>query len=239
MRKAGPLLATIVVLAWGIGDLERGNRFYREGRYSEAVEAYRAALRGGEASATLHYNLGTALLRLERYDEAERHLRAALGTVEPELRERAHFNLGNRYLEAGRGATDPQARSRLFDAAVEAYKQALRIDPADTDAKWNLELALREKEEQPPTPRSGGSSDQRDRDRQDQQDAQGDGAAGNQSQSPASPSPGGAPPGGEGSGRMTREQAERILSAVEQDERELYRQKLRKGRRNTPVTRDW
>lgn len=38
---------------------------------------------------------------------------------------------------------------------------------------------------------------------------------------------------------MTREQAERILSAVEQDERELYREKLRRGQRETPVARDW
>jgi hypothetical protein len=38
---------------------------------------------------------------------------------------------------------------------------------------------------------------------------------------------------------MTREQAERILSAAEQDERELYRQQLRRGQRERPVERDW
>ena len=47
----------------GIGDLERGNRLYRAGRYPEAVAAYQEALRDGEGSPQLRYNLGTALLR--------------------------------------------------------------------------------------------------------------------------------------------------------------------------------
>jgi hypothetical protein len=38
---------------------------------------------------------------------------------------------------------------------------------------------------------------------------------------------------------MSREQADRILSAIEQDERQLTREKLRKGQRRTPVARDW
>jgi hypothetical protein len=38
---------------------------------------------------------------------------------------------------------------------------------------------------------------------------------------------------------MSEEEADRVLSAVEQDERQLTREKLRKGQRRTPVSRDW
>src|SRR5690606_21396302 len=38
---------------------------------------------------------------------------------------------------------------------------------------------------------------------------------------------------------MSQEQADRILSALEQDERELTRDKLRRGQRRMPVLRDW
>ena len=38
---------------------------------------------------------------------------------------------------------------------------------------------------------------------------------------------------------MTQEQAERILSAVEQDERELFQDKLRKGAQQARPARDW
>jgi Ca-activated chloride channel homolog len=39
--RAAVLFLVAAVLAFGPGDLERGNRMYREGRYEEAVEAYR------------------------------------------------------------------------------------------------------------------------------------------------------------------------------------------------------
>jgi hypothetical protein len=38
---------------------------------------------------------------------------------------------------------------------------------------------------------------------------------------------------------MSQDEADRILSAIEQDERELTREKLRRGQRRIPVTRDW
>ncbi|HEX7051654.1 MAG TPA: tetratricopeptide repeat protein [Longimicrobiales bacterium] len=236
MRRSWVLIAIAAFVAFGIGDLERGNRAYREGRYAEAVEAYRAALSDGESSPELHYNLGTALLRLGRYAEAEKHLREALASVEPDTRERTHYNLGSRFLGEARAAADPRARAQLLDAAIEAYRRALRVAPADMDAKWNYELALREKQNTP-SPQQGGSGDPRGA----PQNRQGPPSGG----ANAPPRTGGAS-GDEqaqrdprGAGTLSREQAARILSAVEQDERELYREKLRKGRRDTPVARDW
>jgi hypothetical protein len=38
---------------------------------------------------------------------------------------------------------------------------------------------------------------------------------------------------------MSEAQADRILSAAEQDERQLYRDRVRRGRREVPVARDW
>ncbi|HEX6938303.1 MAG TPA: VWA domain-containing protein [Longimicrobiales bacterium] len=231
-RGALALLALGLFAGFGFGDLERGNRLYREGKYAEAVEAYREALADGEDSPALHYNLGTALLRLGRYEEAERHLREALASIDPDTRERTYYNLGNRFLEAGRASPDPEARARLLDAAVEAYKRALRIQPGDVDAKWNLEMALREREQQPPPAQGGGAGrSQPQRPRDPSRDPQGGGG-----QPSASSSGGGAP---RDPGAMTREQAERILSSAEQDERELFRDQLRKGRRDSPVARDW
>ena len=227
--KTSLTVVALVSLVLGIGDVERGNRLYREGRYVEAVGAYRAALEDGEDSPQLQYNLGTALLRLGRYEEAERHLQAALAAVEPELRQRILYNLGNRYLEQARSLQQQEAKPELLDAAVEAYRSALRIDPDDMAAKWNLELALREQEQ-------AGGGGQGGEDEQEQEEGQAGGEGdepqpGAQSEAPRSPRPDAAP--------MSREQAEQILNAVEQDERELYQQQLRKGSRDTPVLRDW
>lgn len=236
-RAAVLALLVVPLLAFGIGDFERGNRYYRQGRYGEAVEAYQKALAAGDTSSILRYNLGTALLRLGRFDEAEQHLRAALRTLDPEMRERTQFNLGNRFLDAGRAASDPRQREQWLDAAVEAYRDALRLDPADRDAKWNLELALREKDHPPPSQGGGGQQEQ-----QDPKGEQGDGSGGGgegEQQAPAGSGGEDGTPRPRDPGALSQAQAERILSAVEQGERDLYRSKLRKGQRETPVARDW
>lgn len=239
-----PRTATAVLLigllssaGFGPGDLERGNRLYREGRYAEAVEAYQSALEDGEATPELQYNLGTALLRLGRYDEAERHLQAALSGVDAEVRRRSFFNLGSRYLEEARAqGADPQAAESL-EAAIEAYKRALRLQPRDDDAKWNLELALREQQEQQQNEQSDSEQSQDPQQGDDPQNQGGQG--GGQNQSNPSPSDGSDGSPDRAGGEMSQEQADRILSAVEQDERDLTRDKLRKGQRRTPVRKDW
>jgi Ca-activated chloride channel homolog len=241
VRAALVLLLLATGLGFGPGDLERGNRLYREGRYEEAVEAYRRALDSGRPSTQLHYNLGTALLALGNYPEAEQHLQAALRDVNPELRHRAYYNLGNRFLEEGRGVSDLQQQGRLLDGAIEAYRRALRLAPGDVEAKWNLELALRERDEnreqqslpQQPDPQAGdGGEDDRE-----QQEAEGGGTGGASGQSPAGA---GRDPGAATEQQpMSREEADRILRAIEQDERDLARERLRRGQREVPVLRDW
>ncbi len=238
-RAAALLVLTLAAGGFGIGDIERGNRLYREGRFEEAVAAYQAALADGATGPELHYNLGTALLALRRYAEAERHLEIALRDVDPVLRERAYYNLGNRYLEAARAGGDPRAQVQQYDAAVEAYQHALRLTPDDVEAKWNLELALREREEKQEQQQQPQEEpqEQDDQNREDEQQARDQGGGAQPSQGPSGQ-------GAESGGRfenqpMTREQAEQILAAVEQDERDLTRDKLRKGQRRTPVTRDW
>jgi Ca-activated chloride channel homolog len=235
------VLAVIVFGAtgFGIGDFERGNRLYRAGKYEEAVAAYEKVLASGKVTPQLHYNLATALLALGRYTDAEPHFDAALQGIDPELRQRTFYNLGNRFLRDAREQSDLQRQGELLEGAVEAYKRALRLTPDDLDAKWNLELALRDKEENekkqqdsPQQQQSGGGGQQ-----QQQQQSQGGGGGSSQSRSQQGE--------GEDAGAsreqrpMSQEQADRILSAVEQDERELTREKLHRGQRRTPVMRDW
>lgn len=236
-RTAVVLLLASGALGFGIGDLERGNRMYREGRYAEAAEAYQRVLESGKATAQVHYNLGTALLALGQYADAERHLQAALQEVDPDLRHRSFYNMGNRFLEEARGDADLERQGLLLDAAIEAYQRTLRLAPADADAKWNLELALRDREENEQQQQSMPQDQDRDDDQEQQQDPQQGGGGGG---SPAQPQGEGSDPGlSEDQQPMSPEQADRILSALEQDERDLTREKLRRGQRRTPVLRDW
>jgi Ca-activated chloride channel homolog len=233
MTRTALITALVVVTTAGVfGGLERGNRLYRSGQVAEAVEAYQSALGTRADTPVLRYNLGTALLRLGRYEEAERFLREALEGMDPDARGRVHYNLGQRFLEEARAPADPGQVAALYDAAIEAYRQALRLHPQDPDAKWNYELALRERDEQDPM---GGGEDDRDDDRDQDPQEGGEGAGAS--------APGQADRTAAGTGQdhapMSQEQAERILSAIEQDERQLLQDRLRQGAQERPPARDW
>lgn len=237
-RLAMLAVLVIAVTGAGIGDKERGNRLYRAGKYAEAVTAYQAALQAGDDSPELRYNLGTALVRLGRYEEAEQHLRAALDAVDPELRQRTLYNLGNRFLEEARASTQPQEQGPMLRTAIEAYQRALRLEPGDAEAKWNLEMALREEEQQQQSQPSEDQSGQNQQ-QQDQQQPPPGGSGAQEPQQPQDQEQQSQNPQASDRSPLTREQADRILSAIEQDERDLTRRNLRRGQRRTPVRKDW
>jgi tetratricopeptide (TPR) repeat protein len=107
-----------------------------------AVPPAETALRLAPDDPLVQYDAGTALLAaggLADRGRAVEVLERAARSAGPDFAAAANYNLGNARL----AARDPAG-------AVEAFKQALRLEPGNADAKFNLELALREKLRQPP-----------------------------------------------------------------------------------------
>ncbi len=122
----------------GRADLVKAQQLYEAGKYLEAYEAYQRVLRQ-EGGPEVKYNTGNTLYRMKQYNEAAKAWRESMSGPQ-ELKQEVFYNMGNAYVRA---AQDANALSRYLDRAVEAYQEALRIDPNDRDAKWNLEIALR------------------------------------------------------------------------------------------------
>lgn len=209
-----------------------GNLYYRSGEYARAAAAYESGLRREADSPTLRYNLGTALLRLQRYDDARRHLEAAVRANDVDLRQRAHYNAGNADLEPVFRDRATDGRGEHLERAILSYKRALLLNPSDLDAKWNLELAQRLLEEEQ---QSGGGADD-----SPQQGGGGGGGEGSESQAPSQPDARPSPaPGSGDQPQMTIQQAERMLGRLEQSERELQQAKLRRDQTRAARVRDW
>ncbi|HMV32305.1 MAG TPA: tetratricopeptide repeat protein, partial [Gemmatimonadales bacterium] len=119
--------------------LARGQQLYEQGKYLEAYEAYQTVLRQ-QGGPDVRYNSGNALYRLRQYNEAAKTWRDALNSAPPELRQEAYFNMGNAFVRADE---DANALSGYLERSLDAYEEALRLNPSDRDAKWNLEIALR------------------------------------------------------------------------------------------------
>lgn len=131
------------------GEDDRAERLYRESRFGEAYEAYRRHIEREGPSPELEYNAGNSLYRMGRTAEAIGSFRQALEpSAEPvavakpkgDVRLRSLYNMGNAYAKR---AEAEEYKYESLKSAVRAYEDALVLDPADSDAKWNLELLLR------------------------------------------------------------------------------------------------
>ncbi len=117
--------------------LRFGDNAYEKGDFSDAEINYRRALEK-ENAAQSKYNLGNAIYKQGRFDEAIPQFEAAAGaSLDPEMRANAFHNLGNAYFE-----------KQEFEKSVEAYKNSLRIAPDDMDTKKNLSRAMRRMQQQ-------------------------------------------------------------------------------------------
>lgn len=82
-------------------------------------------------------------------DEAVRLYSGIRDVADEDLRARALHNLGTLYLQSGaklwnaRGVLEYARVNTLVELAKENYREALRLNPDDWDARYNLEYAFR------------------------------------------------------------------------------------------------
>jgi Flp pilus assembly protein TadD len=113
-------------------DRDRGNALYLQGRYAEAAECYRRALRQRPDDVDALNNLGAALADQGRLADAVECYQRAL-RLQPRHAE-AVYNLGNALRLAGK-----------FDEAIDCYVQALQLRPEMAQGHNNLGIALRKR----------------------------------------------------------------------------------------------
>jgi Ca-activated chloride channel family protein len=112
----------------------RGNQFYQQGQFDQAEVHYRQALEYDPANEKARYNLANALQKQDKYEEAAKLLEGlATATKDKPLKASAYYNQGVAY-----------SKLKNLEASIESYKKSLRLNPADQEARENLEKALLE-----------------------------------------------------------------------------------------------
>lgn len=118
-------------------DVRTGNKLYDKGKYPEAEVEYKRALEKNINSYEANFNLAGALYKQGRYEDAISILqKTAQDGSDLENQSKALYNLGNNLLKL-----------RKLDESIESYKSALRINPTDVQAKFNLAYAQKLKQE--------------------------------------------------------------------------------------------
>ena len=132
--------------------LKEGNRQFKNGHYDDALKLYEDALIDTPYSSILQFNAGDAQYQMGDFPKAETSFMESAKSANPLLKGASHYNRGNALFY-----------ERKWADAIEAYKDSLRANPRDEDAKYNLGVALRALKN-PPPPKSGqgqGKQDQK------------------------------------------------------------------------------
>jgi Ca-activated chloride channel family protein len=120
---------------------------YGSGKYERALHQYQDLLRTKPDEPRLNFNAGDAAFQAGMYDRAMKHFNSSLATEDLQLQERAFYNLGNTHYRLGDEENDPSKKKASWEQSVNSYESALKLNPNDSDAKYNLELAKKRLEE--------------------------------------------------------------------------------------------
>ncbi|NWG14222.1 MAG: tetratricopeptide repeat protein [Acidobacteria bacterium] len=214
------------------GKNREGNQLFSEGRYADAEKAYVEALAKVPGRPELLYNHGNSLLMQKKLELALQQLRQVTSKGRQGLQASAWYNSGNALFELGK-----------FEEAAQAYIQALRINPADRDAKHNLELALKKMQQQIQPQQGRPQSDERGAKRQPQdqaknRDGRNDMAKDESARRKESADKAATPQDGQ-DGSLTRNQALQILEAIQNQELADQKMQLERLKKRPSAGKDW
>ena len=216
-----------------------GNQKFNGKDYDGASSKYMEALGANGNDFTAHYNLGNALYKNKKYEEAKAEFEKAqkLSQTLPDKAAALH-NLGNTYMQMNQP-----------EKAADYYKQSLKQDPYNEATRKNYEIAkLKEKENQQKKDQKnnsgkGGGNDQNKNDDQkgdkkDQKQDQGNGQK-NQGEDPKGNNPD-QNKNNEGN-RMPKDLEKAILDKVSEKEKQTARRILNKNSYSMPQSneKDW
>jgi Ca-activated chloride channel homolog len=214
-------------------------------RYKEAELSYRKA-QEQKANDQTAFNLGNSLYKQKRHDEALEHYnRVTEKTTDKALKANSLYNQGN-----------AQFYKKDYQKAVDAYKESLRLNPNDWEAKKNLAVAKRhldkqkeeekKKQEQQKNQKNQNQQQNKDQQNQNQQDQQNQQNQNNQQQQ--QPQNGDKnqpqqPQNGQNQQASPQDlkkgDAKRMLQIMDDEERKVQ-QRLQKGKpTQSRPTKDW
>jgi len=133
--------------------IRKGNREYEKNKFSDSEISYRKAIDKNKQSPDAVFNIGDALYKQNKFDEAGKQFIESANQNDNKLKKSAGlFNLGNSMLKANK-----------LQESIDAYKNSLKLRPDSKEAKYNLSYAqdLLKKQQQQ-------QKQQQDKDKQDQ-----------------------------------------------------------------------
>ncbi len=118
--------------------IKAGNELYNQKKYSEAADSYQKATEKKPADATAQYNLGNALYKNNKKEDALKAYEQSLSFEKN----------NNAKAEAWYNKGVILQNDKKLPECIDAYKNALKLNPTDEEARLNLQKALLQQKQQ-------------------------------------------------------------------------------------------
>ena len=225
-KKAAATVALLLVALTASAQTDRqyireGNKQFRLGQYDKAEVSYRKAVEKNPKNPQAAYNLGNALMAQKKDSAAVQQFeQSARMETNPLRKSAAYHNMG----------VICQTH-KMYDDAIEAYKNSLRLNPNDDETRYNLVLCkhLKKKQDDKQKQNQQYKDDKQNKDdKKDDQKNQKQDKKDDKQQEQQKP-------------QMSKDNAEQLLNAAIQNEKmtqdKMKKQQQQPQRRN--VLKNW
>jgi Ca-activated chloride channel family protein len=147
LRKLVAILALALIGCQAWASPSSAMREYQSGQFKDAEQEYLRLLQRKPDDVRLRYNAGTAAYQAKNFDEAVKHFSSAVTAPDLQLQEHAYYNLGNSLFRLGDAEQAVDKKTQAWEQSAQDFEAALKLDPKDSDAKFNLDFVKKKLEE--------------------------------------------------------------------------------------------
>jgi len=185
--------------------VQKGNEFYKMGDFYQAQTQYEKALLKDQNNTIAQFNAGNALQKQKNFTNAAKMYQSVFDhTTDTALLAKSAYNKGI-----------AEVKQNKLNEGINAFKDALRKNPLDNEARENLQKAVNElKKQNQQKPKSDPKKQEPPPEKKKEK----------KEEQPKS--------------NMNKEQAENLLSQLRQQEKHLQELQKEKIRQQTP-SKDW
>ena len=225
-KKAAATVALLLVAVTASAQTDRqyireGNKQFRVGQYDKAEVSYRKAVEKNPKNPQAAYNLGNALMAQKKDSSAVQQFEQATRIETNPLRKAAAYHNMGVICQT----------HKMYGEAIEAYKNALRLNPNDDETRYNLVLCKKQKQKQDQNQQQNQNNKddkKKDNQKKDDQKDQNKDKKDDKQQQQQKP-------------QMSKDNAEQLLNAAIQNEKmtqdKMKKQQQKPQRRN--VLKNW
>ena len=134
------IVPMLIALGGSISNqVKQGNESFEQKKYDEALQYYKNAQVDEPESPELHYNIGSTLYKMRKYEDSLSELNKVMNPDEPLLEEKANYNTGVVQYRSGiqeYNQKNYQGAIEWLGKSIDSNIAALKLDPNDEDASY-------------------------------------------------------------------------------------------------------